>query len=167
MKISFTLNGELVEVDVPPNMTLLDVLRRKLGITSVKRGCERGECGACTVIVNGEPVCSCLILAPQVDGKDVLTLEYLSKNGTLHPIQEAFIEAGAIQCGFCIPGFIMTAYALLMKNPNPTVDEVRKALEGNLCRCTGYVKIVEAVLLVAKKLKKKSKPISIQRLDNG
>ena len=157
MIVSFKLNGELVEVDVPPNMTLLDVLRRKLGILSVKRGCERGECGACTVLINGDPVCSCLVLAPQAEGKEIITLEYLSKNGEIHPIQEAFIEAGAIQCGFCIPGFILTAYALLKRNPNPTIDEIKKALEGNLCRCTGYIKIIEAIQLAAKKLQRYSR----------
>jgi len=155
--VSFKLNGELVEVDVPPNMTLLDVLRRKLGILSVKRGCERGECGACTVLINGDPVCSCLVLAPQAEGKEIITLEYLSKNGEIHPIQEAFIEAGAIQCGFCTPGFILTAYALLKRNPNPTIDEIKKALEGNLCRCTGYIKIIEAIQLAAKKLQRYSR----------
>ncbi len=153
MKVKFKLNGELVEVDVPPNRTLLDVLRRDLGIKSVKRGCERGECGACTVLLNGKPVTSCLILIPQVEDAEVITLEYLHKNGKLHPIQEAFIEAGAVQCGFCTPGFILTAYALLMKNPEPTREEVKKALSGNICRCTGYVKIIDAVLLAAKKLK--------------
>ncbi|RLG88336.1 MAG: (2Fe-2S)-binding protein [Thermoprotei archaeon] len=157
MIVSFKLNGELVEVDVPPNMTLLDVLRRKLGILSVKRGCERGECGACTVLINGDPVCSCLVLAPQAEGKEIITLEYLSKNGEIHPIQEAFIEAGAIQCGFCTPGFILTAYALLKRNPNPTIDEIKKALEGNLCRCTGYIKIIEAIQLAAKKLQRYSR----------
>ncbi|RLG86023.1 MAG: (2Fe-2S)-binding protein, partial [Thermoprotei archaeon] len=140
MKVRFKLNGRPVEVDVPPNRTLLDVLRRDLGIRSVKRGCERGECGACTVLLNGEPVTSCLILIPQVEGAEVITLEYLHKNGKLHPIQKAFIEAGAVQCGFCTPGFILTAYALLMKNPEPTREEVKKALSGNICRCTGYVK---------------------------
>jgi len=153
LKIKFTLNGELVEVEVPPNMTLLDLLRRKLGVMSVKRGCDRGECGSCTVLVDGKPVYSCLILAPKIEGRSVVTVEYLSKNSELHPVQEAFIEAGAVQCGFCTPAFILTAYALLNRNPNPSEYEVKKAFEGLICRCTGYVKMVEAVLLAAKKLK--------------
>jgi len=153
MKVSFKLNGKLVEVDVSPNTTLLDVLRRKLSILSVKRGCERGECGACTVLMDGNPVCSYLILAPQVEGREIITIEYLSKGGEIHPIQEAFIEAGAIQCGFCTPGFILTVYALLKKNPNPNINEIKKALEGNLCRCIGYAKIIKAVQrVVSKKL---------------
>lgn len=154
MEIRFKLNGKWVEVDVPPNRTLLDVLRNELGIKSVKRGCERGECGACTVLLEGRPVTSCLILIPQVQGKDVITIEFLMKNRQLHPLQEAFIECGAIQCGFCTSGFVLTAYALLQKNPNPTEQDVKKALSGNICRCTGYVKIIEAVLLASKKMRR-------------
>ncbi len=156
MRIKFTLNDKPVEVEAPSNMTLLDLLRRKFGIISVKRGCDRGECGSCTVLIDGKPVYSCLILAPKVEGKKVITLEYLSKNGKLHPIQEAFIEAGAVQCGFCTPAFILTAYALLSRNPNPTEHEVKKAFEGLICRCTGYMKIIEATLLAAKKMKQYS-----------
>jgi len=145
MKIKFTLNGEKVEVDTSPNTTLLDMLRRQLGIKSVKRGCERGECGACTVLMDGKPVYSCLILAPKVDGREIITIEYLSKNGELHEIQKAFIEAGAVQCGFCTSAFILTAYSLLNQNPKPSRKEIVKALEGILCRCTGYVKIIDAI----------------------
>lgn len=148
MKIKFTLNGEEVEVNTSPNTTLLDLLRRQLGIKSVKRGCERGECGACTVLIDGKPVYSCLILAPKVDGKEVITIEYLSKNGELHEIQKAFIDAGAVQCGFCTPAFILTAYALLKQKRKPAKNEIIKALEGLLCRCTGYIKIIEAITKV-------------------
>lgn len=148
MKIKFILNGEEVEVNTSPNTTLLDLLRRQLGIKSVKRGCERGECGACTVLIDGKPVYSCLILAPKVDGKEVITIEYLSKDGELHEIQKAFIDAGAVQCGFCTPAFILTAYALLKQKRKPAKNEIIKALEGLLCRCTGYVKIIEAITKV-------------------
>ncbi|MCS7386681.1 MAG: (2Fe-2S)-binding protein [archaeon GB-1867-005] len=155
MKIKFNLNGKYVEVDAPPNMTLLDLLRRKLLITSVKRGCEKGECGACTVLVDGKPVYSCLILAPMIEGRSVITVEYLSRDGSLHPIQEAFVEAGAVQCGFCTPAFILTAYALLNKNPKPSKEEVMRAFEGLICRCTGYVKLIKATLLAAEKIRGK------------
>jgi len=151
--IRFTLNGKEVEVRVKPNTTLLDLLRRKLKITSVKRGCERGECGACTVLIDNQPVNSCLILAPQVDGKNVVTVEGIVEDKKLHPIQEAFIETGAVQCGFCTPGIILTLKALFDINPNPSEEDIRKAIEGNLCRCTGYTKIVEAALLVKKHFK--------------
>ena len=145
--VRFTLNGKKVKVKVKPNTTLLDLLRRKLKITSVKRGCERGECGACTVLVDNQPVNSCLVLAPQIDGKNVVTIEGIAKEGELHPIQEAFIEAGAVQCGFCTPGIILTLKAFLDMNPNPSEEDIRRAIEGNLCRCTGYTKIIEAAIL--------------------
>ena len=145
--VKFTLNGKEVKVKVKPNITLLDLLRRKLKITSVKRGCERGECGACTVLVDNQPVNSCLVLAPQIDGKNVVTIEGIVKEGGLHPIQEAFIEAGAVQCGFCTPGIILTLKAFLDMNPNPSEEDIRRAIEGNLCRCTGYTKIIEAAIL--------------------
>ncbi len=154
MRISFKLNGKPVTVDVKPNEVLLDVLRLKLGIKSVKRGCERAECGACTVLLDGKPVYSCTILAPQVNGHEVITLEYLTSTGELDPLVKAFVDKAAIQCGFCTPGFLLTAYALLKENPNPSEEEVRKALEGNLCRCTGYKKIIEAVLEAAKRFKR-------------
>lgn len=150
--IRFTLNGREMEVKVKPNTTLLDLLRRRLKITSVKRGCERGECGVCTVLVDNQPVNSCLVLAPQVDGKKVVTVEGIVEDEKLHPIQEAFIETGAVQCGFCTSGIILTLKALFDANPNPREEDLRKAIEGNLCRCTGYTKILEAALLVKNRI---------------
>lgn len=154
MKIKFNLNDEDVEIDVLENEILLDLLRRKLLVTSVKRGCERGECGVCTVLVEDKPIYSCITPALKVEGKRVITIEYLTKNGKLHPIQETFIKSGAIQCGFCTPAFILTTYALLKKNSNPSDEEIKKALDGVICRCTGYAKIIEAVReMVEKNLK--------------
>ena len=152
MRVRFRLNGRDVEVDVPPGRRLLDLLREDLGLTGTKEGCGEGECGACTVVVDGQPRLACLTAAIQVDGKEVLTIEGLAQSGALHPLQQAFIEAGGVQCGFCTPGIIMAAYALLSQNPHPTREEVRAWLSGNLCRCTGYEQIVEAVLLAAKRL---------------
>ncbi len=148
--IKLKVNGETHEVAVEPRKTLLDVIRDDLGLTGTKKGCDQGGCGTCTVIFDGKAVNSCLVLAVEAEGKDVLTIEGLAKGAKLHPIQEAFINHGAIQCGFCTPGMIMSAKVLLDKNPNPTEKEVRDAIGGNLCRCTGYVKIVEAILAVAK-----------------
>ncbi|OYT47226.1 MAG: (2Fe-2S)-binding protein [Desulfurococcales archaeon ex4484_42] len=144
-RIKFKLNGELVEVDVRPNELLLNVLREKFHLTGTKYSCGLGECGACTVLVDGEPVLACLTLAVDVDGKEVVTIEGLAKNGELDPIQRAFAEEGAIQCGFCTPGFIIITKALLSENPNPTEEEIREYIRGNLCRCTGYVNIVKAI----------------------
>ncbi len=144
MQVRFKLNDEVVEVEVADDERALDLLRR-LGMKGVKEGCGEGECGACTIIVNGKNVASCLMLAPELDGTEVWTIEGLSKNGQLDPVQKAFVEAGAIQCGFCTPGMVMSAKALLMKNPRPTEEEIKKGMEGNLCRCTGYFKIIEAV----------------------
>jgi carbon-monoxide dehydrogenase small subunit len=144
--IQLRVNGELYEVAVHPHWTLLEVLREELDLTGAKKGCDAGDCGGCTVILDGKPVVSCLTLAVEADGRDILTIEGLAQNGQLHPIQNAFVEHGAIQCGFCTPGMIMSAKALLDENPNPTEEEVRQAIAGNLCRCTGYVKIVEAIL---------------------
>ncbi|WP_352419324.1 (2Fe-2S)-binding protein [Proteiniborus sp.] len=151
VKINFNLNYEDVTVEVDSNKRLVDMLREDLGLKSVKEGCGEGECGACTVILDGKAVTSCTVLGPQVDGCSVVTLEGLSKNGELDKLQESFIEAGAVQCGFCTPGMILSAKALLMENPNPTKEEIKRAMAGNLCRCTGYVKIVEAVELATKR----------------
>ncbi len=145
MKINFKLNKTEINIDVEPNRRLLDLLREDFGYTGTKEGCGIGECGACTVIVNNKAVNSCLMLACQVDGCDVLTIEGLSANDELHKLQKNFLEKGAVQCGFCTPGMIMSAYALLLENPNPTIDEIKEAIEGNLCRCTGYKQIIDAI----------------------
>lgn len=145
VKISFNLNDKDVTVEVNPKKRLLDMLREDFKLTSVKEGCSEGECGACTVIVDNNAVTSCLVLAPQVDGASVITLEGLAKNGELDTLQQSFIDAGAVQCGFCTPGMILSAKALLMKNPHPSKEEIKRAMSGNLCRCTGYVKIIDAV----------------------
>ena len=148
-----TVNHKPVAVETYPNQRLLDMLRNNLGLTSVKEGCSEGECGACTVIYNGEPVTSCCVLAGQAEGADIVTLEGVSIDGKPDVVQQAFIDAGAIQCGFCIPGMILTAEALLKQNQNPTMDEVKLAMSGNLCRCTGYAKINDAVLLAAARMR--------------
>ncbi|NLD20462.1 MAG: (2Fe-2S)-binding protein [Clostridiales bacterium] len=148
--LKFTCNNEVVEVLIDPEVTLLDVLRDKLGVMSPKCGCNHGDCGACTVMVDGVAVKSCIMLAATVEGKNILTVEGLSKGQELHPIQKAFIELGAPQCGHCTPGMVMAAKSFLDKNPNPTYEEVKEALAGNLCRCTGYTKYVDAVMEVAK-----------------
>jgi len=152
MQITLTVNGNKYELLVSPLSKLVDVLREDLGITGTKKGCGEGECGACTVIMEGQPVSSCLILAPQADGKSILTIEGLeSQEGVLDPLQESFMKKGAIQCGYCSPGMIMTTKALLKVNSHPSEEEIRNAISGNLCRCTGYQKIVDAVLDVAEK----------------
>lgn len=143
--IRLIVNGESYTLAVEPCKSLLDVLRDKLSLTGTKKGCNRGDCGACTIIMDGKTVNSCLVLAVEADAKEVLTIEGLANKGQLHPIQEAFIQQGAVQCGYCTPGMIMSAKALLDENPNPTEEEVRQAIGGNLCRCTGYVKIVDAI----------------------
>ena len=140
------VNDEVYELETPANRTLLDVLRDDLELMGTKQGCGNGECGACTVLLEGQPVNACLMLALQADGQTVTTIEGLSAGGTLHPIQEAFIAHGAVQCGFCTPGMVLSVKALLDKNPTPQEVEIREALTGNFCRCTGYQKIVEAVL---------------------
>jgi carbon-monoxide dehydrogenase small subunit len=141
----FVLNGRPRELDVRANETLLGVLRDTLGLFDVKQGCDEGVCGACTVLLDGRPVSSCLVLAPGVEGRSVVTLRGVERDGALHPLQEAFARHGAVQCGFCTPGMVLTALAFLERRPRPGRDEIRAALEGNLCRCTGYTKIVDAV----------------------
>lgn len=160
-KIDFNLNGSPVSVEADFSETLLNVLREKLQITSLKSSCVMGECGACTIIIDGKAMNACLVLAPTVEGKDVETLESLGDAEHLHPLQKAFKEMGAFQCGFCTPGFIMSAKALLDKNPNPTRDEVRQALSGNICRCTGYVKPIEGVLKAAEEIRQMSREDAI------
>jgi carbon-monoxide dehydrogenase small subunit len=144
-KINVTVNGTTEQVDVPSNMTLLQMLRDKLAVTGTKNGCAAGECGACTVLMNGEPVNSCMVLAVECNGADIVTVEGLSQDSKLDPIQEEMIKAGGVQCGFCTPGVLISARALLNRNPKPNEFEIRDALVGNLCRCTGYIRIVEAV----------------------
>ncbi len=150
----FIINGRTCEVIIDPRMTLLDILRDELGLTGTKYGCGTGDCGACTVLVEGKPVLACLTLATRARGKNIMTIEGLAESATLHPIQKAFIEHGAIQCGYCTPGMILTAKALLDENPGPSREEVKMALTGNLCRCTGYVKIIDAVVAAAKEMRK-------------
>ncbi len=150
--ITFTLNGARTSIDVSCTHTLAKVLREQLGLIGTKLSCEQGECGACTVIVDGKAVNSCIVLAAEVDGCEVLTIEGLAQHGELDPIQAAFLEEGAVQCGYCTAGMIMSTKALLMENPDPTGPEIREALAGNLCRCTGYQRIVQAVSAAAKKL---------------
>jgi aerobic-type carbon monoxide dehydrogenase small subunit (CoxS/CutS family) len=145
MQISVTVNGERRTAEVGGATTLLELLREHLDLTGTKRGCGRGECGACTVILDGKPVNSCLVFAAQCDGREVVTIEGLTKDGRLDRIQEAFAKEGAVQCGFCTPGVIMSAYALLSSNGRPDRREIAEAISGNLCRCTGYVKIIDAI----------------------
>ena len=143
------VNGEDHDVAAAPHKTLLEVLREEMGLTGTKHGCELGECGTCTVLVDGEPVLSCLALPVELEGRAITTVEGMAPPGGLHPLQQAFAELGAAQCGYCTPGMLLTAEALLARNPRPTRDEVRAALAGNLCRCTGYTKILDAVELAA------------------
>lgn len=144
-RIALRLNGETVDAAFAPYKTLLEVLREDLALTGTKHGCELGECGACAVLLDGEPVLSCLVLALECDGREVLTVEGLASDARLHPLQDAFADLGAAQCGYCTPGILVTAKALLDKNPHPTREEIREAISGNLCRCTGYLQIFEAV----------------------
>lgn len=150
IKIKFKLNNKDVVVETYSNRRLIDLLREDLNLTGTKEGCGIGECGACTVLVNNKAVNSCLILAPEISGKEVLTIEGISTNGKLNPLQENFIKFGAIQCGFCTPGMILSAYALLLKNSQPDEEEIKEAIAGNLCRCTGYKQIIEAIKASAK-----------------
>ena len=150
-KIKLTVNGRTEELATPSNRTLLELLREDLGLTGTKCGCEIGECGACTVLMDGKAVNACLVLAPQTDGATILTVEGLMKNDVLDPLQESFVEYGAVHCGFCTPGMIMSAKALLDANPHPEERDIRTAISGNLCRCTGYVQIVDAINNVRRK----------------
>jgi carbon-monoxide dehydrogenase small subunit len=150
-KIYVIVNGKDEQVLVPSNMTLMRMLRESLALTGTKNGCSAGECGACTVLINGEPVNSCMVLAAECDGAEIVTVEGLAGDQQLDPIQEAMIEAGGVQCGFCTPGILISSRALLDRNPNPSEDEIREALVGNLCRCTGYVRIIESVKAAARR----------------
>jgi carbon-monoxide dehydrogenase small subunit len=152
-KVQFEVNGETVRLTAEPHWTLLDILRNELNLTGTKCGCEMGDCCACTIILDGRACNSCLVLAGELDGISVLTIEGLSKDGGLHPVQRAFVDHGAIQCGFCTSGMVMSTVALLNRNPNPSEDEVRLRLAGNICRCTGYTKIIEAVMAAGKAMR--------------
>lgn len=149
-RINVAINDEWEQVVVPSNMTLMQMLRESLALTGTKNGCSAGECGACTVLLNGEPVNSCMVLAVECDGAKIVTVEGLAGDKQLDPVQEAIIRAGGVQCGFCIPGILISSRALLDRNPNPSEDEIREAMVGNLCRCTGYVRIIESVKTAAK-----------------
>lgn len=155
-KIQFTLNGKALSLEAPNHRLLLDLLRDEIGVTGTKEGCGTGDCGACTVLLNGRPVNSCLILSGELDGADIVTIEGLKIGPELHPIQKAFFQDGGAQCGYCTPGMLMMSKALLDENPSPTEEEIRFALSGNLCRCTGYAKIVQAVQDAAAEMRKKS-----------
>ena len=151
--IAFTVNGTLHEIEVEPHELLLDVIRDRLGLTGAKRSCDVQVCGACTLLLDGRPVSACTLPAFEARGREVLTIEGLAQNGKLHPLQEAFIEYGGLQCGFCTPGMILTAKTLLDENPDPTEEEIIQFMQGNICRCTGYKKIIESILAAAKKIK--------------
>ena len=156
VEIELKVNGIRYKVDVRPQRTLVEVLRETLGLTGTKKSCNEGECGACTVLMDGKPVASCLVLAIDAQGKEILTIEGLSKGENLHPLQEAFLKRGGIQCGFCTPGMVMSAKAFLDKHPKPTQTEVRKAISGNLCRCTGYQQIVDSIMAGSEMMKRES-----------
>ena len=151
--ISFTLNGEPAEIAFAPHKTLLEVLREDLALTGTKHGCELGECGTCTVLVDGKSILSCLMLGLDAEGREVTTVEGMAANGKLHPLQDTFADLGAAQCGYCSPGFLLAAKELIEKSPKPSRDEIKEALSGNLCRCTGYIKIYEAVELAAARMR--------------
>lgn len=152
--IKFTLNGVERDEYVQDNMTMVDFLRKQMNLTGTKRGCEESECGACTILLDGRAVASCMMLAVEADGHEIVTIEGVKKDGVLHPVQKAFIDKWALQCGFCTPGMIMSALSLLSENPHPTEHEIREGISGNLCRCTGYAKIVEAIDAAAKVMAK-------------
>ena len=157
MKVSFILNGKRIEMDSSPDRRVVDLLREDLNLTGTKEGCGEGECGVCTILVDGESRLSCLMLVPQLEGRRITTIEGLTSGEKLHPIQEAFVEFGAVQCGFCTPGMVLASVDLLQKNPNPSRAEIREGISGNLCRCTGYQKIVDAVEAAARKMKEENK----------
>jgi carbon-monoxide dehydrogenase small subunit len=152
VKVTMTVNGVRREADVWEGESLLFALRERLGLPGSKNACEQGECGSCSVLLDGTLVCACLVLAAQADGHEVVTVEGLAENGALHPVQEAFVETGAVQCGFCTPGLVVAAAELLRQKPQPSDDEIREALSGNLCRCTGYAKIFDAVRLAGERM---------------
>jgi len=154
MKIEFQCNGKKVAVEADPGERALDLLRDRLGLTGVKEGCGKGECGACTILLNGKPVNSCILTAAKLNGTEIETIEGVSRGDKLHPLQESFLEEGAVQCGFCTPGMILSAKSLLSNQPKPSVREIEEALSGNICRCTGYGKIVTAVQKAAEKMQK-------------
>ena len=158
MKINFTLNGIKTEIQAAPDRRVVDILREDLGLTGTKEGCGAGECGACTILVGIEARLSCLMLAAQLEGLEITTVEGLAACGSLHPLQQAFVQSGAIQCGFCTPGMLMSSLSLLSKNPDPSRAEIREGLSGNLCRCTGYQKIVDAVQTAVGTLSRKEAP---------
>lgn len=153
-ELRLTVNGEVFQTSVDPRMTLVDLLRQKLALTGTHVGCEHGVCGACTILLDGQAVRSCLMLALQADGASLMTVEGLAEDGKLHPIQEAFMEQHGLQCGFCTPGFLMATYDLLQRSPSPSDPEIREALGGQICRCTGYQSIIESVHLAAQKLRR-------------
>lgn len=159
-EINLVINGESYQVFVKASETLLDVIRDRIGLTGTKKGCDVGDCGSCVVLIDGVPVSSCLVLAVEARDKEITTIEGLADGENLHPVQKAFVEHGALQCGFCTPGMILTAKAFLDENPHPTEHEVREAISGNLCRCTGYTKIVEAILAVRSQNKTPESPVS-------
>src|SRR5687767_673256 len=152
MKISLTVNGEPQEAEIWPGESLLFALRERMGLPGSKNACEQGECGSCSVLLDGKLVCACLVLAAQVDGHEIVTVEGVGENGELHAVQEAFVETGAVQCGFCTPGLIVASHDLLARQPRPSEAEIREALAGNVCRCPGYAQIVDAVQLAAERL---------------
>ena len=151
-EIHLTVNNQSYRLSVPPRRTLLNVIREDLGLTGTKEGCGLGECGACTVLMDGQAINSCLVLAAEADGKEITTIEGLADGDRLHPIQQAFVDHGGLQCGFCTPGMIMSAKALLDKNPTPTEEEIKQGIAGNLCRCTGYTKIIESIKAAAENM---------------
>ena len=156
MRLNFFVNDQPVSLEVEPQRRLLDILREDLGLTGTKEGCDEGECGACTVLVDGHPMNSCLVLVAELDGKHVLTVEGLARDGRLHPLQEAFLEVGAVQCGYCTPGMLLSGIALLNLYPHPTREQIRKEMEGNICRCTGYARIADAIQLAAERINGKA-----------